>query len=68
MARVGSFSAPQFMVGQPLSVIHPADNVIHQFDPEIESMTDLTEAQKVELRQQVDELAATLALARDFRG
>jgi hypothetical protein len=30
-------------------------------------MTGLTEAEKIELQQQVDELAATLASARDFR-
>ena len=67
MARVGSFSASQLVVGAPLNVIDPADNVVPEFDPEIEAMTGLTEAEKIELQQQVDELAATLASARDFR-
>lgn len=68
MARIGSFAPSTFIVGAPLQVVHPSDNRVPQFDPEIEALTGLTDAERVKLQAQADELAATLTLARDYRG
>ncbi len=67
MARIGSFAPSTFAAGSPLNVIHPIDNVIPIFDPEIDAL-DLTDAEKFKLQQQADELSATLTLARDYKG
>ena len=66
MARVGSFSPPQFAPGAPLSIIHPVDNKVPVFDPEIEKLQGLTDEERVKLQDQIDQLTATLELARDF--
>ena len=66
MARVGSFSPSQFVVGAPLNIIHPADNHVPLFDPKIEALEGLSEAEKVKLQEQTDELAAALEAARDL--
>lgn len=65
MARVGSFSPSQYVVGAPLNVIHPIDNHFPQFAPEIEEMTGLSDEEKQKLQDQLDELNAALELARD---
>lgn len=66
MARVGSFSAGVFRYGEVLSIAHPSDNVVPQFDPEILAETGLTEDEQYDLQAQIDELTATLKLSRDY--
>lgn len=65
MARVGSFSPSTFIVGAPLQVIHPSDNKVPIFDPEIEALKGLSDKDRLDLQAQVDELSATLTLARE---
>lgn len=65
-ARVGSFSPPQFVPGAPLNIVHPVDNKVFAFDPEIEAMEGLSDEDRVKLQDQIDQLTATLTLARDF--
>lgn len=65
MARVGSFAPSQFLVGAPLQVLHPIDNHIDEFDPEIEALKGLSDADRLDLQSQIDELDATLTLARE---
>ena len=67
MARFGSFSSPTFAFGTPVGIVKPLDNKIPQFDPELESAKDLTDAQRKALQSEVQGLAATLILARDFK-
>ena len=67
MARVGSFSPSTFIPGAPLAVVHPADNNFPQYDPEVAALNDVTEADRVKLQQQIDELTAALSLSRDYR-
>lgn len=67
MARIGSFSPPQFQPGAPLNIVHPIDNKVPEFDPEIEAMKGLSEREKVELEAQIEEVAAALTLSRDQR-
>lgn len=66
MARIGSFSPSQFVVGAPLNIIHPKDNKVPLFDPKIDALEGVSEAEKVRLQEQVDELAAALEAARDL--
>lgn len=66
MARVGSFSGPNFAFGVPLSLAHPSDNKFPRFDPAIEAEAGLTDSERQDLQDQADELAATLILSRDY--
>lgn len=68
MARIGAFSGPSEVYGDPLTVVHPPDNNVdaarfHQalLDPSLQ----LTEAQKADLQQQILELSALMRLGRD---
>jgi len=67
MARSGAFSQPAFVFGAPISVIKPPDNRFPKYDPAIEAMKGVSEKDKRDLQQQIDELAATLGLARDYK-
>jgi hypothetical protein len=67
MARSGSFSAPSFQLGAPISFVKPPDNVIPLYDPALVKLS-ATPAQKDDLQAEVDELAASLTLARDYEG
>lgn len=66
MARSGSFAGSTFSYGEPLSVVHPPDNKFPSFDPEILAEKGLSEQQRLDLQQQLDELSAVLTLARDY--
>jgi hypothetical protein len=65
-ARRGTFSGPSTTFGQTLSVVHPPDNIIPMYDPEIESEPGLSLSDKQDLQRQVDELMSVLQLARDY--
>lgn len=65
MARAGSFAPSQFIVGAPLQVVHPIDNHVPEFDPEIEALAGLSDKDKLDLQAQIDELNAALTLSRD---
>lgn len=66
MSRVGSFQGPTFVVGIPLSVIHPIDNKFP--GPYTDALMDpalaLTPAQQQELQKQIDDLFGTLQEVR----
>ena len=67
MARVGSFSPSTFIVGAPLQVVHPSDNAFPEFDPEIEALKGLSDKDRIDLQDQIDELAGTLITGRDYK-
>jgi ABC-type transporter Mla subunit MlaD len=62
MARKGEFSRGGVQYGAPLSFIHPTDNKMPpQWDPALDSVAlGLTEVQKQELQDRIDDLMATL--------
>lgn len=66
MARSGSFTGSTFSYGEPLSVVAPPDNKFPSFDQEILAEKGLTEQQQYDLQAQIDDLTATLKLARDY--
>lgn len=66
MARLGAFVGPSERYGVPLAIVQPIDSKFPQFDPEIESLTGISDEKKAELQQQVDELNAALLLGRDI--
>lgn len=67
MARIGSFSQPTVVFGEAVNVVKPPDNQFPLFDPELMADKTLTDKQRNDLQQQIDELAAALTLARDFK-
>lgn len=67
MARIGEFFSGITRFGDPLSVVHPPDNQFPKFDPELLNMEGLTERQRRELQDQIDELFAALLASRDYR-
>lgn len=67
MARIGSFSPPSFIYGTPLAIAHPIDNVFPRFDPGIAAEPGLTDAQRQELQDELNEIFAAARLAREYR-
>lgn len=65
MARRGSFTAPTEYFGAPLALVHPIDNIFPRYDPEVDALEGLTDEQKRDVQQKIDELFGTLVLARD---
>ena len=66
--RQGSFSKGAVSYGQPLSFIHPIDNLMPpQWDTVLDDATlGLTDAQKQELQDRIDDLYATIRGERDY--
>ena len=62
MARSGQFSKGGVPYGAPLSFIHPTDNQMPpQWDPALDDVNlALTELQKLELQDRIDDLTDTL--------
>lgn len=67
MARVGEFLGAVVRFGDPLSVIHPTDNQFPKYDEAIAKEEGLTDRQRQELQDQVNELYAVLIASRDYR-
>lgn len=68
MARMGVFAGPTEEYGLPLSFVHPADNDMAKarfqtllLDPRL----DLTNRQRREIQQEIDQLSAVFRLIRD---
>jgi hypothetical protein len=69
MARMGSFSGGGQLFGQPIAVVHPPDNNVQaaRYAPELlDPSLQLTEQQREELQQRVDELYGVLRGERDY--
>lgn len=68
MARSGSFSRGTVDYGNPLSFVKPADNNPgSKFDaPLLDPSLGLTDQQKEDLQQQIDDLDAVLRGERDY--
>lgn len=69
MARRGSFSGGGQVYGEPLSVVHPPDNNVDSaryaselLDPSLQ----LTEQQREDLQQQIDDLYGVMRGERDY--
>jgi hypothetical protein len=67
VARVGDFFGAAEKFGFPLSVVHPTDNKFPQFDPQLDAQKGLSDKQKRELQDQINELFAVLQASRDYR-
>ncbi len=71
MARSGSFSGGGQLYGQPMAVIHPPDNNVDasRYAPELlDPSMQLTEEQKEELQERIDELYGVMRGERDYFG
>jgi hypothetical protein len=68
MARRGSFSKGYVEYGAPLSFVHPQDNVMPK--PFVDELYDpslgLTDEQREELQDRIDDLYGTLRGERDY--
>ena len=69
MARMGSFTGGGQLYGQPLSIVHPPDNNVDAarysaalLDPSLK----LTESQREDLQERVNELYGVLRGERDY--
>lgn len=70
MARIGSFAGPSIQFGEPVSVVHPADNNVlasRYHKAILDSNLNLTQEQREALQREIDELYALLRVARDYR-
>lgn len=67
MARVGNFSGPNFVFGAPLSIIHPKDNKFPLYEAALDR-THLTDEQKRELQDEIEELTGALILQQEWHG
>lgn len=71
MARMGTFGGPSEQYGLPLSFIHPKDNDFAKarFTPVLlDPRFDLTDKQKREIQEEIDELFSLLKLGREEVG
>lgn len=69
MARAGQFTGGGQLFGQPMSVIHPPDNNVDaaRYAPELlDSSLKLTEKQREELQDRIDELYGVMRGERDY--
>jgi len=66
--RKGSFSQGAISYGAPLGYIHPPDNTLPpQFDPLLDDAAlGLSDAQKADLQDRIDDLFDTLRGERDY--
>lgn len=69
MARVGSFLGPTQVFGAPLSLVLPPDNNVSKsrYDPALQDPSlKLTDQQKSDLQDEIDQLYAALQVGRDL--
>lgn len=64
MARIGSFAGPAVGFGLPLQIVHPIDNIVPLFDPEIEAL-DISVEEKAKLQAEAENLTGALIVGRD---
>lgn len=67
MARQGQFSGGSVPLGQPLSILHPADNDVtsSKYADALKGL-NLSQAEKDDLQARIDELYAALQGEREF--
>lgn len=71
MARTGSFAGPTEQYGLPLSFVHPKDNDFAKarFTPLLlDPRWDITQKQRREIQQEIDDLLGLLKLGREKSG
>lgn len=67
MARIGQFSRSATSYGMPVGIIKPPDNVIPQYASELlDPSLRLTDEERQELQDRIDELEAMLRGERDY--
>jgi hypothetical protein len=69
MARAGSFAGAPASYNEKLSIVHPPDNNVDaaRYAPELlDPSLKLSEEQREELQEQIDELFSVLRGERDY--